>query len=176
MPIILALLRSIGAARVRSRCAAIAHWAASDLSHLPNEARLARCRYGYRRRTSLQAADALEDPRRKAAGIARAMALSFGPRLRAEIAAMHAAARGVSQGSEVVRRRIAVFGRWICGKCNRPDEPARRLLDVGRDAARVAFGPVPVETVETVDISAAAGFSDCRAEMVCRLKRGLELG
>lgn len=171
---VLALLAGIiGLVAVWYWRARMARDAAGDVLETANDVRLAIRRFGYRNRTSVHPADAVEDPRLAAAGIAMAVAGMDGPHSRAEIDMMATEARRVFQADGAEATDIAAFGRWIAGQCQTPDEAVRRLTRVVRTKAGPAAAPQLLTLVERVATADGGPLSERASEALASMKRGL---
>lgn len=136
MPVLLAILGILGAAALWYWRFRMAKDAAGDLIDAARDVRAAARRFGFRRQTHVHPADAVEDPRLAAAGIALAVASIDGPHTRGELDALATECRArFGVGADEATDMVA-FGRWVAGQCGTPEEAVRRL---GRVVRKHAF-------------------------------------
>ncbi len=94
----------------------------------------------YKRKHDIHPADAVDDARLAASGIAVAVATMDAPLSQAEIETLTRVSREMFDVSEREALDILSFGRWVSGQCNTNQEAVRRLSKVvarlaGADAA-----------------------------------------
>lgn len=127
MPLILGILSIIGIALVWYWRAKMAREAAGDVVDAANDVRLAARRLMFKRRHTVHPADAVDDPRLAAAGIAIAVATMDEPASQSELRTLSEEARRVFSISDQEAEDITSFGRWIAGQCKTEGEAVRRL-------------------------------------------------
>lgn len=157
MHIVLGLLALIGAAifiwyRLRD-----ARQAGGEVLDAADSLRASVRRMMYKARHDGHPADAVEDPRLAASGIAVAVATMDGPISQAEIQKLTALSREIFDVSEREALDIVSFGRWVAGQCNTNAEAVRRLSKiVAREAGPEASG----DMVRLITEVATAGGGD----------------
>lgn len=153
MPILLAILGMLAAAGIWLYRLRAARETAGELVDAAQDVVLAARRFGFRRRLDVHPADAIDDPRLAAAGIALAVAGIDGPHTQAELAGLAAECRNRFNVGAREAEDMVAFGRWIAGQCGTPEEAVRRLARVVRAKAPEAGADLVamVETLATID-------------------------
>lgn len=170
MHILLGLIGVISAAAFwiwRARYTADALREAADLV---GDAQSAARRFGFRRKSGVHPADAVEDPRLAAAGVCAAIATIDGPLTDAEISNLNADAARIFSASADEAAEIIAFGRWVADQCGTSEEAVRRLARTLRDRTTEA------ERADLVTMASAVAADDERSRhAIVQLRRALDL-
>ena len=104
----------------------------------------------YKRKHDIHPADAVDDPRLAASGIAVAVATMDAPLSQAEIEALTKGSRDIFGVTEREALDIVSFGRWVAGQCNTNQEAVRRLSKVVSRLAGAEAGPDMIRLITDV--------------------------
>ena len=115
----------------------------------------------YKRKHDIHPADAVDDPRLAASGIAVAVATMDAPLSQAEIEALTRGSAEIFDVSEREALDILSFGRWVAGQCNTNQEAVRRLSKV---VARLAGADAAPDLERLINEVATAGGHDLGEE------------
>ncbi len=135
MPFLLGLLGILTAIGIWYWRFRMAKDAASEVMDMARDVQSAARRFGFRRRTNLHPADAVDDPRLAAAGVVLAISGIDGPHTKAELDMLKTECRARFGVDEAEAQDMVAFGRWVAGQCQTPEEAARRLGRVVRTKA-----------------------------------------
>ena len=177
MPVLIGILGALSVALIWYWRLKTAREAAGELTNAANDVRLAIRRFGYMRGRKTHPADCVDDPRLAAAGIAAAIAGMDAPLSQAEIDVLTAEAGAVFGADPTEAVNIAVFGRWVAGQCQTPEEAVRRLVKVirakvGPDAGTEA-GPDLIALVERVARADGIELDERERDALTAIRRGL---
>lgn len=157
MPALIALVGIITAAAffiLRARNAANA---TTDLLDMANDVRLAARRFGFKRKTNLHPAEAIEDPAIAIAGISSAfLELDDLPTSDQRSALTRTMARELDLGAQDADE-LAILGRWMAAECGTPDAAVSRLSrKLARLGGQDQFQPLLAVINGTLSASSAS--------------------
>ena len=135
MPVLLAILGAIAAAAFWYYRIRAAGDMAGDLADAANDVRLAARRFGYKRKTNVHPADAVDDARVAAAGIVLAIAAMDQAVGEADTKALTIEAQSKFGIDKAQALEIVTLARWVVEQCGNRDEAVRRLARRVRDLA-----------------------------------------
>ena len=170
MHILLGLIGVISAAAFwiwRARYTADALREAADLV---GDAQSAARRFGFRRKSGVHPADAVDDPRLAAAGVCAAIATIDGPMTEGEIATLTSEAERLFAAPTSEAAEITAFGRWVADQCGTPEEAVRRL------ARPLRARTTEAERGDLIALASSVAADDERSRhAIVQLRRALEI-
>lgn len=104
----------------------------------------------YKHKHNVHPADAVDDPRLAASGIAVAVATMDAPLSQGEIEALSKTSQDIFDITEREALDIVSFGRWVAGQCNTNQEAVRRLSKVVSRLAGADAGPDLIRLITDV--------------------------
>lgn len=168
MPVLLFILGALGAAAVWYWRVKNAREGAEHVLDMANDVRLAARRFGFRAKTNVHPARAIEDPRLAGAGVVVALAELEGPLSADQIRILTTEAQTRFNLLLGEAEEIVTFGRWIAGQCGTKDEAVRRL---GKRVADLA-GPSALPDLEKmIEAVAPAPRSERGEDALAGLRR-----
>lgn len=127
MPALIALVGIISTAAFFILRARNAGRAASEIMDMANDVRLAARRFGFRRRTDIHPAEAIEDPAIAIAGISSAFLELDDLPTSDQRSALTRAMGDTLELSKQDADELTILGRWMANECGTPDAAISRL-------------------------------------------------
>ncbi|MEO1493991.1 MAG: TerB family tellurite resistance protein [Pseudomonadota bacterium] len=176
MHIIIGVITLLGIAAVWYYRFKMARDASGELLEGANDVRLAARRLMKLRKHRTHPADAVDDPRLAAAGIAVAIATLDAPMSEAEMRALAGASERIFNVTQSKAEDIVAFGRWIPGQCATNHEAVSRLSKVVNRLAGAEAGPDLIAMITEVATADGTDLGEAELEAIDTVKRRLGMG
>ena len=171
--IILGAIALLGAVLIWYYRYRMARDAGEELLDVGRDVRAAARRFMYKRKHNMHPADAVDDPRLAAAGIAMAVATMDAPISQAELDAMNKAARETFDVTTEEAEDITHFGRWVADQCQTNGEAVRRLSKVIKRVSGAQAEPDLIKMVQQVATADGGSIGDMETEALDLIRRTL---